>query len=150
MLYYKPVKLTINAPGLVEIIIDMVVGHYGLADSIATIKCFLFISKFWSLLCYFLGIKQRLSNIFHLLIDDQTKWQKSIMEPYLRAFVNFKQNDQARLLPVAKFPYYNAKNASTDHMLFELNCSYHPRVFFKKDTNARSWSKKADKLSAEL
>ena len=47
------------------------------------------------------------------------------MEAYLRAFVNFKQNDLARLLPIVEFAYNNTKNASTGHMAFELNCGYY-------------------------
>ena len=69
---------------------------------------------------------------------------------YLQAFINFEQNDWARLLPIATFAYNNAKNASTAHTPFELNCGYYPYVFFKKDTNPRSWSKTADELSVEL
>ena len=37
------------------------------------------------------------------------------MEAYLQAFVNFKQNDWARLLLMAEFAYNNVKNASTGH-----------------------------------
>ena len=51
---------------------------------------------------------------------------------------------------MAEFAYNNAKNASIGHSPFKLNCGYHPCVFFKKDTNACSRSKTADKLSAEL
>ena len=47
------------------------------------------------------------------------------MEAYFRIFVNLEQNDWAKLLPIAEFTYNYAKNASTDHTLFELNCSYH-------------------------
>ena len=72
------------------------------------------------------------------------------MEARLQAFVNFKQNDWARLLPMAELAYNNAKNASTGHTPFELNCSYHLRISFKEDTNPRSRSKTADELSAEL
>ena len=36
MVYYEPVKITINAPGLAEVIIDVVVRHHGLPDSIIT------------------------------------------------------------------------------------------------------------------
>ena len=72
------------------------------------------------------------------------------MEVYLQAFVNFEQNDWARLLPMAEFAYNNAKNSSTGHTSFELNCGYHPCVSFEEDTNPRSQSKSADELSAEL
>ena len=93
MVYYEPVKITINAPSLAEVIINVVVCHHGLSNSIVTDKGSLFTSKFWSLLCYFFGIKTRLSTAFHPQTDGQTKKQNSIMEAYLRAFVNFEQND---------------------------------------------------------
>ena len=72
------------------------------------------------------------------------------MEAYLQAFVNFEQNDWARLLPMAEFAYNNAKNVSTGHKLFELNCGYHPQMSYKKEADSYSKSKSADKLSAEL
>ena len=72
------------------------------------------------------------------------------MEGYLWTFVKFKRNDWARLLSMAKFVYNNAKNASTDHTPFELNCKYHLRVFYKEDIDPYSKSKLADKLSAKL
>ena len=72
------------------------------------------------------------------------------MEAYLRAFVNFEQNDWARLLLIAEFAYNNAKNSSTDHTPFELNCGYHPWMLYEEDVDPRSQSKSADELSAEL
>ena len=150
MVHYKPVKVTINAPGLAEVIIDVVVRHHGLPDSIVTDRGSLFTSKFWSSLCYFLGIKRRLSTAFHPQTDGQIERQNSTMEAYLRAFVNFEQNDWARLLPMAEFAYNNAKNASTGHTLFELNCKYHPRVSYKEDLDPRSKSKTAEELSSKL
>ena len=74
MVHYKPVKVIIDAPGLAEVIIDVVVRHHGLPDSIVTDKGLLFTSKFWSSLCYFLGVKRRLSTAFHPQTDGQTKW----------------------------------------------------------------------------
>ena len=150
MVYYEPVKVTINAPGLAEVIIDVVVQHHGLPDSIISDRGAIFTSKFWSSLCYFLGIKRRLSTAFHPQTDGQTERQNSTMEAYLRAFVNFKQNDWARLLPMAEFAYNNAKNASTGYTPFELNCGYHPRMSYKEDVDPRTQSKSADELSAEL
>ena len=150
MVYYKPIKIIINAPGLAEVIIDIIVCHDGFSESIVTDKGSLFISKFWSLLCYFLDIKRQLSTAFYPQTDSQTKQQNSTIETYLWAFINFEQNDWTRLLPMAKFVYNNAKNASTGHMPFKLNCGYHSCVSFKKDTNPCSWLKTADKLLAEL
>ena len=150
MVHYKSVKVTMNAPGLVEVIIDVVVRHHGLPDSIVTKQRLLFTSKFWSSLCYFLSIKQKLSTAFHLQTDRQTERQNSMMEVYLWAFVNFEQNDLAQLLPIAEFIYNNAKNASIDFTPFELNCGYHLRVFYKKDLDLCSKSRIAEKQSSEL
>ena len=50
---------------------------------------------------------------------------------------------------MAEFAYNNAKNASTGHILFELNCGYHLRVSFKEDLNSRSKSYSTDKLARE-
>ena len=72
------------------------------------------------------------------------------MEAYLQAFINFEQNDWAKLLPKAEFPYNNTKNASTSHTLFELNCGYHPQMSYKEDIDPSFQSKVADKLSVEL
>ena len=150
MVHYELVKVTINALELAEVIINVVVRHHGFPDFIISDRGAIFTSKFWSLLCYFLGIKRRLSTAFHPQTDGQTKRQNSTMEAYLRAFVNFEQNDWARLLPMAEFAYNNAKNASTGHTPFELNCGFHPRMSYEEDVDPRSQSKSADELSAEL
>ena len=60
------------------------------------------------------------------------------MEAYFWAFVNFEQNDWAKLLPMTEFAYNNAKNASTVDIPFEFNCNYHSCIFYKADINPRS------------
>ena len=87
---YEPVKITIGAPGLAKVILDMVVRYHGLPDSIMSDKGSLFTSKFWSSLCYFLDIKWRLSTAFHPQTDGQTKRQNNTIEEYFWAFLNFK------------------------------------------------------------
>ena len=150
MVHYKPVQTTIDTPGVAEVIIDVIVQHHGLFDSIVSDPGSVFTSKFWSSFCYFSGIKQKLSTAFHPQTNGQTERQNSRMEAYLRAFVNFEQNDWARHLPMAEFAYNNAKNASTGYTPFELNCGYHPRVSYKEDVDPRSKSKSADDLANNL
>ena len=72
------------------------------------------------------------------------------MQAYLQTFVNFKQNNWARLLLIAEFAYNNTKNASTGHTPLELNCEYHLHISFEKVTDPRSQLKTADKLSTKL
>ncbi len=46
MVYYEPVKVTIDAPGLAKVIIDVVVHHHRVPESIVTDQDLLFTSKF--------------------------------------------------------------------------------------------------------
>ncbi len=46
MIHYELVKVTIDVPGLVEMIIDVVVRHHGVPESIVTDRGLLFTSKF--------------------------------------------------------------------------------------------------------
>ena len=46
MVHYEPVKVTIDAPGLAEVIIDVVVWHHGLSASIISDQGAIFMSKF--------------------------------------------------------------------------------------------------------
>ena len=150
MIHYKSIKVIINAPGLTKVIIDVVMRHHSLSNSIVTDRESLFTSKFWSLLCCFLGIKRRLSTTFHPQTDGQTKRQDNTIKAYFWVFVNFEQNDWIRLLLVVEFAYINAKNTSISYTLFKLNYGYHPRVSYKKNLNPRSQSKTAEELSSKL
>ena len=150
MIYYKLVKVTIHVLGLAKVILNILVWHHDLSDSIVTDKGSLFNSKFLSLLCYFLGTKRKFLTAFYSLTDGQTKWQNSTIEKYVRAFVNFEQNDWAKFLTKAEFVYNNANNSSTGHMPFKLNFVYHLHMSYKKNNNPYSKLKSTEKLSIEL
>ena len=51
---------------------------------------------------------------------------------------------------MVEFAYNNSKNESTSHILFKLNCGYHPCVSFKNKYDARSRSFSAKGLAMEL
>lgn len=109
MVYYKPVTVIINSPRLVKIILDIIFWHHSFFDLIVSNRGLLFTSKFLLLLYYFLGIKQKLLTAFNAQTNRQTECKNSIIKVYLWVFVNFKENNWARLLPIAKFAYNNAK-----------------------------------------
>ena len=51
---------------------------------------------------------------------------------------------------MAEFAYNNAKNVSIGHILFKINCGYHPRVSFEENVDPHSKSRFANKLAKEL
>lgn len=149
-IYYKPVKITINALGLAKSSFNMIVCDHRFFVSIISNKSLLLHSKFWLSLCFFFGIKYRFSTTFYLKINSQTKQQKSTIKAYFWVFLNSKQNNEARILAITEFVYNNAKIVDFGHTLFELNCGYYCWMFYKEDVNPHSKSKLADKLLAEL
>ena len=73
MVHYQLVKVIINAPGLAEVIIDVMVRHHDLPDLIISDRGAIFTSKFWSLLCYLFRAKRKLSTAFQPQTNSQTE-----------------------------------------------------------------------------
>ncbi len=73
IIHYEPVKVKINAPGLAEVIINVIVYHYKVPESIVMDQGLLFWSMFWFLLCYFFKIKKKLFTAFYLQTNGQTE-----------------------------------------------------------------------------
>ena len=145
MVHYIPCSKTVSAEDLAEIFIREVVRLHGVPSSVVSDRGPVFTSKFWSTLCYCLNITRNLSTAFHPQTDGQTERQNSTMEQYLRAYVNFEQDDWVALLPMAEFAYNNSKNASTGLSPFEVMTGYSPRMTFEEpsDPRAKSVSAKA-------
>ena len=72
------------------------------------------------------------------------------MKAYIRAFINCEKNKWAKVLPIAKFAYNNAKYANNEYTPFELNCGYHPYISYKSDIKPYSKSKADDELTKKL
>lgn len=72
------------------------------------------------------------------------------MKVYFQIYINFKENNLARLFLIVEFVYNNIKNASTSYMLFELNYKYYFHILYKENLNPRSKSKTADKIAGKL
>ena len=93
MTHYISTIKTIRAENLAEILIREIVRIHDLSNSIITNRDSMFTVKYYFFLCYALKIRAKLSTVFHSQTDDQTKRQNSTMKQYLRAYVNFAQDD---------------------------------------------------------
>lgn len=77
-----------------------------------------------------------LSTVFYPQMDRQIESQYSTIKTYLRIFVNWEQNNWARLLLIAEFAYNNAKNGSTSYTSYEHNCDHYSHVSFEDKVNS--------------
>lgn len=131
-------------------IIDVVVYYPKVLKSIITDWDSIFASKFWSSLWYFLENQKKLFLAFHSQTYGQTKRQNKMMKMYIRAFINWEQNEKTRLQSIAEFAYNNTKNTSTGRTLFKLNCGFHLKILFKENIDPRFQFCLAKKLANKL
>ena len=86
----------------------------------------IFTSEFWKKATREWHIQRKLSTAFHPQTDGQTERTNAIMEQYLRAYVNYQQDDWTEKLPMAEFAYNNAKQETINESPFYANYGYHP------------------------
>lgn len=83
-------------------------------------------TSFWQRLGERVGTKPKLSTSFHPETDGQTERANADLKAYLRAFVNYRQDDWARFPPFAEFESNYSVNASTDMSPFLATKTYQP------------------------
>ena len=102
-------------------------------------------------------IDRRLSTAFHPETDSQTERVNSIMEQYLRSYMNYQQADWCQWLPRAEFMGNNHASETTGTSSFFANYGYDPRMDFldkqtlpTDDQEARSFVVSMTELHAHL
>jgi hypothetical protein len=105
--YFSPSLTAIDAEGLAEVFLSNIFHLHGLPGTIVSDRAPQFASHFWKYLCNSLKIVPGLSRAFYPETDRQTEYTNAIMEQYLRAYVNYQQDDWVWFLPMAEFAMNN-------------------------------------------
>jgi len=124
MMHYLFTKKTLTVVKLVELFFKKIALKYKISSDIIINKDSLFISAFWSKICYHVKMKRWLSIVFHSQTDDQTEQQNQTLKHYLRVYCFKKQDDWAMLLLIVEFIYHQAKHASLSCNLFKVMYNY--------------------------
>jgi RNase H-like domain found in reverse transcriptase/Integrase zinc binding domain/Chromo (CHRromatin Organisation MOdifier) domain/Integrase core domain len=141
MAHYSPCHKTVTAQKLAHLFLRDIYKLHGLPETIISDRGSVFASTFWTELCRSLRIDRRMSTAFHPATDGQTERQNSTMEAYLRAYVNYQQDDWHTYLPLAEFAHNNSVNATTKMTPFMANYGFNPRFNF--DSVSTSEKKKS-------
>ena len=107
--------------------------NHGLPNSIIFDRGRPFVSHFWEQLTTRLGISADLSTTYHPKTDGQTEIMNFVLEQYLRAYVNYLQDDWASWLPLAEFAINNHASETTQCTPFLANSKQHLRMGLEPD-----------------
>ena len=78
-----------------------------------------------------LGIKSKISMVFHSQTDGQMERVNQELKQYLRMFINHRQEQWPDWLEIAEFAYNNKVYLSTKTLPFKTNYGQDPRIGFK-------------------
>src|SRR5204863_8578327 len=97
----------LSAEELATAFTNRVYALHGVPDNIVSDRGTQFISEFWRHLSERLSIALKHSSSFHPETDGQTERLNAGVEQYLRAFMNFLQDNWVDWLPLAEFAANN-------------------------------------------
>ncbi|KAI0990978.1 hypothetical protein K3495_g17209, partial [Podosphaera aphanis] len=127
MRHFIPVS-RLNAENLTYAFMSRVYSLHGCPDNIVSDRGAQFVSQFWRQLSSRLGIALRPSSAFHPETDGQTERVNAGVEIYLRAFMNFHQDDWVDWIPMAEFAANNVVSETTGVSPFFANYGFNPRL----------------------
>jgi transposase InsO family protein len=126
--HFVPTFMKLDAEQLANVFIKGVLRLHGIPTHIVTDRGSLFTSAFWSDFMYLLRVRRALSTSYHPQTDGQTERLNSVLEQYLRSFVNYEQDNWVDFLPLAEFAYNNSKHATTGETPFRVVTGMDPRT----------------------
>ena len=144
---FLPYKEASGAQELAYTMLREVFSHHGLPGEIVSDRDRKFVSKFWQALVRRLGVKHKMSTAYHPQTDGQTERTNQTLEQYLRAYVNYPQDDWVQHLPLAQFAYNSAVTETTKVTPYYANYGYEPTAYREageesRNPRAEAWADK--------
>jgi len=121
MVHFIPTTEKTSTEGLARLLGDNVWKLHGLPESIISDRGPQFAAGLMRKLNEMLGIKSKLSTVFHPQTDRQTERVNQELEQYLRIFINHRQEQWPEWLGTAEFAYNNKAHSSTRTSPFKAN-----------------------------
>ena len=99
--------MNITMQGVAKTSWDRVFKNVGIPQKVISDREPQFVSRFMKELCSRLGVERNPLTAYHPQTDGQMERINQELEQYLRLYYNYKQNDWAEWLSIAKFSYNN-------------------------------------------
>ena len=128
MAHYIPTTKEVNAQETVRLLLHHVWKYHGTPKEILCDRGPQFDSQVWKQPCKDLRIEQKMSTAYHSQTDGQTERTNQSLEHYLRAYVDYMQDNWLELLPFAEFVYNRTTNESTKKTPFQAIYGQNPDI----------------------
>jgi hypothetical protein len=125
--------VSMSVDALVQAFVEYVWREEGYPEDIVSDRGAQFVSHFWRRLCQRLGTHPKFSTAHHPQTDGQTENANAYLIQYLRAYVNYEQNNWALFLPMAEFEANSTVSATTGYSPFFATKGYEPRSGIEPD-----------------
>ena len=126
MAHFIPCRTDMTAGQFIRLFTENVFRLHRMPEDITTDQGSIFTSDKWKEITQEWDIKRNLSTAFHPETDGQTERTNAILEQYLRAYVNYQQDDWTELLPYAEFAYNNSRQETIGRSPFHANYRHDP------------------------
>src|SRR5712672_4346561 len=128
---FLPCTKEIPGKGVATLYLQHLLPWFGIPKRIISDRDPRFTSHFSKTICEATGIQQNLSTAFHPRTDGQTERMNAWVEQYLRAWVKGRQNNWAKMLPMAEYSHNSWLHDSTRKSPHELLFGIKPQVHIK-------------------
>ena len=118
---------TINALKLADLLLKHMFKDFGFLNNIVLDRGSVFTSEYWLELCFHMKIQQKLSTAFHPQMDGQTEALNKILEVYLCAYCNYRQDNWEEWLVYAEFTYNRLEHFTMHMSLFKTMYGFESR-----------------------
>src|SRR5260370_31207224 len=145
---FIPTHDSIDSLELAQLFLTHVFSKHGMPSHITSDWGSEFVSHFFQSLGKLLWMELHFTSGYHPEGDGQMEHLNQVLEQYLRAHMNYQQDDWSSLLPLAEFTYNNAMNETTTVSPFFTNKGYHPS--FTMEPNEQVSSPEAQRFISDL
>lgn len=128
MAHFAPCRDTDNAERMAELFVENVVKLHGVPLKVLTDKGTEFCKKFAEAVCKIVSTMHHRTTAYHPQSNGQTERMNRVLEDMLRHYVNNRQDNWDKLLPMLEFAVNNSYQSSVDNTPFFLNYGKHPRT----------------------
>jgi IS30 family transposase len=119
---------TVTSAELAMLFVIHVFSKHGVPSHITSDQGSEFVSHFFHSLGKTLDMNLHFTSGYHPEADGQTEQMNQTLEQYIRVYCNYQQDNWKQLLPLAKFTYNNAPNATMGISPFFVNKGYNPSI----------------------